>query len=48
MFLDTTSENSVDWNEIAAILEDAYRTVAPNALVAPLANESASHRPRET
>ena len=34
VFLDTTSENSVDWNEIAAILEDAYRTVAPNALVA--------------
>lgn len=36
VFLDTTGDDSVDWVEIAAIVEDAYRLVAPRALVAEL------------
>ena len=36
VFLDTTCANKVDWREITAILEDAYRTVAPRNLVAEL------------
>jgi len=36
VFLDTTGENSVDWNEVAAILQDAFRTVAPKKLIAEL------------
>lgn len=31
----------VDWNEVAAIVEDAYRTVAPRKLVAMLDAPSA-------
>jgi hypothetical protein len=38
VFLDTSGENKVDWDEIAAILEDAYRNVAPKELVAELDN----------
>ena len=38
VFLDTSGENKVDWNEVAAILEDAYRNVAPKELVAELDN----------
>ena len=33
---DTTGKHKVDWGEVASILEDAYRTVAPKALVAEL------------
>jgi hypothetical protein len=29
VFLDTAGANKVDWDEIAAILEDAFRQVAP-------------------
>jgi hypothetical protein len=36
VFLDTSGENKVDWDEIAAILEDAYRNVAPKMLIAEL------------
>lgn len=36
VFLDTTGDNKVDWDEIAAIVADAYRCVAPTALVAAL------------
>jgi hypothetical protein len=36
MYLDTSGKNRVDWDEIAAILEDAFRLVAPKALVAEL------------
>ncbi len=35
VFLDTSK---VDWDEIAAILEDAFRTVAPKKLIAELDN----------
>jgi hypothetical protein len=36
VFLDLPGENSADWNEIAAILEEAYRLVAPRELIAEL------------
>jgi hypothetical protein len=36
VFLDTTGAHKVDWSEIAAIVEDAYRSVAPKNLVARL------------
>ena len=36
VFLDLPGEHSVDWNEIAAIIEDAYRIVAPRQLIAEL------------
>jgi hypothetical protein len=38
VFLDTSGENKVDWDEIAAILEDAFRHVAPKKLIAELDN----------
>jgi hypothetical protein len=34
--LDATGDNAVDWDEISAILEDAFRTVAPKQLIAEL------------
>jgi hypothetical protein len=33
MFLDDTDGDIVDWEEVAAVLEDAYRLVAPKRLV---------------
>ncbi|MGH8986131.1 MAG: MmcQ/YjbR family DNA-binding protein [Acidimicrobiia bacterium] len=36
VFLDTSGANKVDWDEIAAILEDAFREVAPKKLIAEL------------
>jgi hypothetical protein len=36
VFLDTRSPDEVDWEEIAFILEDAFRTVAPKRLSAQL------------
>ena len=36
VYLDTSGEHSVDWIEIAAIIEDAYRIIAPKQLVAEL------------
>lgn len=36
VFLDTSGQDRVDWDEIAAILEDAYRCVAPKRLIAEL------------
>jgi hypothetical protein len=38
VFLDTADEDGLDWNEVAAIVEDAFRYVAPKALVADLDN----------
>src|SRR6266513_271638 len=32
VFLDTSGETEVDWDEITAILEDAFRHVAPKKL----------------
>src|SRR5215218_4705093 len=34
VFLDTTGAHKVDWGELGAIVEDAYRNVAPKSLVA--------------
>jgi hypothetical protein len=31
VYLDTDGEDHVDWDEIAGIVEDAFRTVAPKA-----------------
>ena len=36
VYLDTTGANAVDWDEIAAILADAYRQVAPKKLIAQM------------
>ena len=38
VYLDTSSANRVDWHEIAAVIEDAYRLVAPKQLIAELGN----------
>ena len=38
VFLDTSGENRADWDEVAAILQDAYRNVAPKKLIAELGN----------
>jgi hypothetical protein len=32
----TDGDDRVDWNEIAGIVENAFRTVAPKALIAEL------------
>ena len=40
VYLDITGTDKVDWDEIAAIIEDAYRHVAPKALVTELDNRS--------
>jgi hypothetical protein len=39
VYLDDTGDNRVDWHEITRILEDAYRTVAPQHLVKALDTE---------
>jgi hypothetical protein len=39
VYLDTTGQDTVDWDEVAAVVEDAYRMVAPKRLVAELDNE---------
>ena len=36
VYLDTSGEFAVDWQEITAIIVDAYRTVAPKSLLAEL------------
>jgi hypothetical protein len=36
VFLDTSRPHQVDWDEIAAIIEDAFRQVAPKGLIAQL------------
>ena len=38
VYLDTSGRQMVDWGEVAAIVEHAYRHVAPKALVAELDN----------
>ena len=40
VYLDASALNKPDWHEIAAIIEDAYRHVAPKALVTNLDNRS--------
>lgn len=36
VYLDTEGDDRVDWHEIANILGDAFRTVAPRSLIAQL------------
>lgn len=36
VFLDTSGRNAVDWEEVATIVEDAFRLVAPRDLIAQL------------
>lgn len=36
VYLDTTGRDAPDWDEIAAILEEGYRLVAPKRLIAQL------------
>ena len=36
VFVDLGGEDEVDWDEVAAIIEDAYRVVAPKELIAEL------------
>ena len=38
VFLDARGENAVDWDEMATLLQDAFRTVAPKTLIAELDN----------
>ena len=38
VYLDTTGPDRVDWGEIAAIVEDAFRHIAPAVLVKELDN----------
>lgn len=40
VYLDTTGDDEADWEEVAAIVEDAYRLVAPRTLVAELDGRS--------
>lgn len=44
VYLDTEGELAVDWQEIAAIVEDAYRLRAPKKLVAELDERSRGAR----
>lgn len=36
VYLDTDGDDRVDWDEVAGILEDAFRTIASKALIAEL------------
>ncbi len=36
LYLDTTGVDGVDWNEVAALIHDAYRAIAPRRLIALL------------
>jgi hypothetical protein len=44
VFLDTPGDAGVDWEEIAEILEDAFRLVAPASAVAQRDRRSTLHR----
>ena len=36
VYLDADGDDRVDWSEIAGIIEDAFRTIAPKRLIARL------------
>ena len=36
VYLDTDGDDRVDWNEIAGIIEEAFRTTAPKSLITQL------------
>lgn len=39
IYLDTTGENSANWEEISKILEEAFRKVAPKRLINKIENK---------
>jgi len=45
VYLDTSGTHKVDWGEVAAIVEDAYRHVAPKTLIDELDNTSSPATP---
>jgi hypothetical protein len=36
VYLDTDGDDRVDWNEVAGIIEEAFRTIAPKSLITQL------------
>ena len=38
VFLDMSGEHAVNWEELAVLIEDSYRAVAPKKLIAELDN----------
>ena len=46
VYLDTTGPHRVDWQEIAAMVEDAFRQVAPASLVKELDHRPTARRTR--
>ena len=46
MYLDTTGPHRVDWDEVAALVEDSFRHIAPAALVNELDRASTVRRTR--
>jgi hypothetical protein len=40
VYLDLVGDSDVDWKEVAAIVKDAYRMVAPKHLVAEVDGRS--------
>lgn len=46
IYLDTTGCDAVDWPEIGAILDEAYRLVAPKRLVAELDQRRTTPEPQ--
>jgi hypothetical protein len=44
IYLDAPAADKVDWREVAEIIEDAYRFVAPKGLVARLENAGIGRR----
>ena len=46
VYLDTTAAHRVDWNEIAALIEDAFRHIAPGMLINELDDRQQSRGKR--
>ena len=46
VYLDTTEPGMVDWNEVAALIEDAFRHIAPAMLINELDDRKPSHKAR--
>ena len=43
VYLDTIRDSKADWDEVAAIVRDAYRNIAPKALVVELDHSQSDH-----
>ena len=46
MYLDPVGADAVDWAEVAAVIDEAYRLVAPRRLVAELDERTGRRDPR--